>query len=67
MSNLDDTFWNAYYDVLEKMDTPKGANYEVICIVLEESAALFAGQKTAAEVAELIQNRVQVYVNEQMK
>ena len=67
VSNLDDTFWNAYYDVLEKMDTPKGANYEVIGIVLEESAALFAGQKTAAEVAELIQNRVQVYVNEQMK
>ena len=67
VSDLDDTFWNAYYDVLEKVDAPKGANYEVISIVLEESAAFFAGQKTAEEVAELIQNRVQIYVNEQMK
>jgi len=66
VSDLDDTFWNSYYDVLEKIDTPKGANYEVIGIVLEESAAFFADQKTAAEVAELIQNRVQVYANEQM-
>lgn len=67
VSKLDDTFWNSYYDVLDRVDTPKGANYEVIRIVLEESAALFAGQKTETEVAELIQNRVQVYVNEQKK
>lgn len=67
MSDLDDTFWNSYYDFLEKVDTPKGANYEVIGIVLEESAALFAGQKTEEEVAALIQNRVQVYADEQMK
>jgi len=66
VSGLDDTFWNSYYDVLEKVDTPKGADYEVIGIVLEESAAFFAGQKTVEEVSELIQNRVQVYVNEQM-
>ena len=65
--DVDNTFWDSYYDVLEKVNTPKGANYEVTCIVLEESAAFFAGQKTAEEVAELIQNRVQVYVDEQMK
>jgi hypothetical protein len=33
-------------------------------IIREETGALFAGQKTAREVAEIIQNRVQVYVNE---
>ena len=66
LSDLDNTFWDSYYDVLEKVNTPKGADYEVTCIVLEESAAFFAGQKTAEEVSELIQNRVQVYVNEQM-
>lgn len=67
VSELDDTFWNSYYDVLEKVDTPKGSNYEVVSIALEESAAFFAGQKTAEEVAALIQNRVQVYVDEQKR
>lgn len=65
VSNLDNAFWDSYYDVLEKVDTPKGSNYAVVGIVLEESAAFFAGQKTVEEVSELIQNRVQLYVNEQ--
>ena len=33
-------------------------------IVNEESAAFYAGQKTAEQVAEIIQNRVNVYINE---
>ncbi len=33
-------------------------------IILEEASAFFAGQKTAEEVANLIQNRVFIYVNE---
>ncbi len=33
-------------------------------IILEEASAFFAGQKTAEEVAKLIQNRVFIYVNE---
>jgi len=66
LSAVDDTFWNSYYDVLEQVSVPNGSNYAVTCIVLEESAAFFAGQKTAEEVAELIQNRVQIYVDEQM-
>jgi len=65
-STLDAVFWNSYYDVLEKVNVPSGANYEVSCIVLEESAAFFAGQKTAEETAALIQNRVQIYVDDQM-
>ncbi len=33
-------------------------------IILEEASAFFAGQKSAEEVAKLIQNRVFIYVNE---
>lgn len=33
-------------------------------IIYEEAAAYFSGQKSAQEVAELVQNRVQTYLNE---
>lgn len=33
-------------------------------IITEEAAAFFEGQKTAAEVAEIIQSRAQIYINE---
>lgn len=33
-------------------------------IITEEAAALFAGQKSAAEVAEIIQSRAKIYINE---
>jgi ABC-type glycerol-3-phosphate transport system substrate-binding protein len=33
-------------------------------IISEESAAFFAGQKNAKEVADIIQSRIQIYVNE---
>lgn len=36
----------------------------VLDIVKEEAAAYFAGDKTAEETAEIIQNRVQMYLNE---
>ena len=34
-------------------------------IINEETAALFAGQRTAEQVADVIQNRVSTYVAEQ--
>lgn len=40
-------------------------NDSVIDIVCEEAGAYFSGQKSAEEVAEVIQNRVQNYLNEQ--
>jgi multiple sugar transport system substrate-binding protein len=44
---------------------PLSAGISVIMnIIQEESAAYFAGQKTLDEVVELIQNRVQLYVQE---
>lgn len=37
----------------------------IMGIISEESAAFFAGQKTAEQVAEIIQSRVSIYVSEQ--
>ena len=37
---------------------------EIMKIISEEAAAFFAGQKTVDEVAEVIQNRSKLYVNE---
>ena len=37
---------------------------EIMKIINEEAAAFFAGQKTVDEVAEVIQNRSKLYVNE---
>ena len=39
-------------------------NEELTKIVNEETAAFFKGQKSAKETADIIQNRVQIYVNE---
>lgn len=47
--------------------TTKVANYNssVFSIVSEEAQAFFAGQKSAEEVARLIQSKANIYVNEQ--
>ena len=37
---------------------------DVINIIIEEAGAYFSGQKSAKEVAEIIQNRVQNYLDE---
>ncbi len=36
----------------------------IVDIILEEAAPFFAGQKTAQQAADIIQSRVQIYVNE---
>ena len=41
-----------------------GRSQTIINIVTEEAGAYFAGQKSAEEVAEIIQSRVEVYVSE---
>ncbi len=53
--------------VLNYLDTVNqigNYNDSVRNIIFEEAAAYFSGQKTAAEVADIIQSRVQIYVNE---
>lgn len=49
------------------IDTGRGASVadtRILQIIDEEAAAYFAGQKSAAEVAKIIQSRVQLYVDE---
>ena len=42
-------------------------NEEIMDIVSEETGAFFAGDKTAEETANVIQNRVQLYLDTNMK
>lgn len=37
---------------------------QLVNIITEESEPFFKGQKTAKDVAGIIQNRIQIYVNE---
>lgn len=60
LSNASKTYW----DILERADQMLIRSDTVSAVVLEESAAYFAGYKTASEVAELIQNRIQNMINE---
>lgn len=39
-------------------------NEQLVNIVTEETEAFFKGQKSAADTADVIQNRIQIYVNE---
>jgi len=49
------------------LTTTKVADYnqEILDIVKEQAAPFFAGQKTAQEVAKLVQSKANIYVNEQ--
>lgn len=49
---------------IESVDRSGYYNEDIINIISEEAAAFYAGQKSASEVAQIIQSRAQVYVNE---
>lgn len=49
---------------IKSVEEHVGNNQELINIITEEAAPYFAGQKNVNEVADIIQNRVQIYVNE---
>lgn len=51
-------------EVIASVDHLYKYHNEINGIVIEESGAYFSGQKTAKEVAGIIQNRVSTYVNE---
>ncbi len=53
------------YDLIENATCQYRYDEQLQSIVSEEAAAFFAGQKTAETVADLIQNRVQIYIDEQ--
>lgn len=53
--------------VLELMEVAKPVSYaneEIMNIINEEAAAYFSGQKSADEVAGIIQSRIQIFVSE---
>jgi hypothetical protein len=49
---------------IESVDAVMTYDDELMNIMNEETAPFFEGQKTAAEVADIIQSRAQIYVNE---
>lgn len=51
-------------DYLNNLSSIGNYSDSIYNIVTEEAAAYFEGQKTAQEVADIIQSRVQIYVNE---
>lgn len=55
---------DAVKNLIENADSVYEYNEEMYSIISEEAAAFFAGQKTAQDVANVIQSRVQIYVNE---
>jgi hypothetical protein len=50
--------------VLENLSFSVNSENEVLGIILEEAGAYFAGQKSAAEVSDIIQSRISVYLKE---
>ena len=53
-----------YLDILEKGADLPVWNIRIGGVILEEAETFFNGDKTAEAVAEVIQNRVQLYLNE---
>ncbi|MBQ9927093.1 MAG: extracellular solute-binding protein [Lachnospiraceae bacterium] len=56
---------DAVMEVLTSAERPAGSvNEEIMTIITEETEAFFGGQKSAKETADIIQNRVKIYVSE---
>ncbi|MBO4457135.1 MAG: extracellular solute-binding protein [Butyrivibrio sp.] len=53
-----------FYDYVVSINTSFNFDMEVSNIINEEASAFFAGQKSAEDVAKIIQKRVSVYINE---
>ena len=51
--------------LIESTDRVWNSDSEIMDVITSESEAFFAGQKTASEVAKLIQSKLTIYVNEQ--
>ncbi len=53
-----------FWQVIENVDRSYQDDIQLYNIVQEESESYFSGQKSAKEAADVIQNRMQLYVNE---
>lgn len=54
-----------YKDILDRAVSRPQNTYYIEDIILEEARTYLSEVKTAKQVAEIIQNRVQLYLNEQ--
>ena len=61
---ISDERLNYVKERIKKCDTLRSYDEEIINLVNEEAAAYFAGEKSADEVARIIQSRVSIYVRE---
>jgi len=52
------------YKIITSAKVSDGMDEQILMIIKEEAAAYFAGQKSVDAVADVIQSRVQLYVNE---
>lgn len=66
LPNMSQEQVNDFVSFIESVDKKMYYNTEIQNIVTEEAEAFFSGQKSVDDVAALIQNRVQLYVNENM-
>lgn len=53
-----------YMDLIDNTKKVGGWNQAILDIIIEESKAYFSGDKNVDETADIIQNRVKTYVNE---
>lgn len=64
MAKVSDEQFAVFKQIVQSADQYVDLDVKVLNIAGEESVAFFSGQKTAEEVAKLIQNRVTTYLNE---
>lgn len=51
-------------DLINKVDKVVSHDSQVVTIVMEEASAYFGGAKSAEEVADIVENRIGIYVDE---
>ena len=64
--NLSQEQADEFVSFVESVSKRSYYNEDVMNIIMEESDAFFQGQKSAQDVAAIIQSRVQIFVNENM-
>ncbi len=62
--NITEEAVQKYYDYILSVKFEPYRDYRVELIIAEECAAALAGEKTAEEVAEILQGRVEIYLSE---
>lgn len=62
---LSDADAERFFDLISEINNVAIYDETVLGIIKKESAALFKGDKTAEEVANIIQSKVSIYIAEQ--